>query len=297
MAFFDTYWYILLTLFCCFLYGASAVISKYALQKISAVKPQQRWYTRIIQILKNKYWLLGVLLSISANLIVFQLQSIVDLSFIYPILNYSYLFALLLGYIFFKEILTINEWLGIFVVSCGVALLISAPNHHTSQFTDFFKLNLVLIFSVLTCLSLILVAKFLSYTLAYAACAGLAFANASLLLKTSTYLVIAKLGFFSVYSWQAISSLFFVWPFWLLVFYYLLGFISMQLSYFNNKVSLSVLVITVIEPTIISYGGYLIFQEHINFTKLTGIVTIICGIIFVALNQHKSLLSITKQTH
>ncbi|HEX2201567.1 MAG TPA: hypothetical protein VHH93_06200, partial [Gammaproteobacteria bacterium] len=79
--------YTAIVLGCCLMYGASAVLCKYALQR-KGTSARSRWQT-IAALVTNKIWLTGVMLSVAANIIIIQVQSVADLSIVYPILNFA----------------------------------------------------------------------------------------------------------------------------------------------------------------------------------------------------------------
>ena len=52
----------------------------------------------------DKAWLLGIFMSGFANVVMIQVQSVIDISVVYPILNFSYVFALVLGYLYLASL-------------------------------------------------------------------------------------------------------------------------------------------------------------------------------------------------
>src|SRR5918999_3920865 len=116
--------YTIIILVCCFMYGASAVLCKYALQRESAAPVPMSRRQKIVAIVTNKIWLSGVSLSIAANIIMIQVQSVADLTIVYPILNFAYIFTLILGYFFLDELLTKAQWLGVTTTVAGAATLL-----------------------------------------------------------------------------------------------------------------------------------------------------------------------------
>jgi uncharacterized membrane protein len=116
---------------CCLMYGASAVLCKYALQR-KGMSARSRWQT-IAAVVTNKIWLTGVMLSIAANIIIIQVQSVADLSIVYPTLNFAYIFALILGYFFLGELLTKAQWTGVATTVLGTVILLLVEDISTGH--------------------------------------------------------------------------------------------------------------------------------------------------------------------
>ena len=276
--------YVALILVCCFMYGASAVLCKYALQRRGAVVSPMSWRQKILAVVTNKIWLIGVALSVSANLIIIQVQSLADLSIVYPILNFAYIFALILGYFFLNELLTRTQWLGVAITVTGTAVLLFVEDPSTGRQTDIAHLAAISSMSTLLIAGLILSAwkdRRQIWEVYYAICAGIAFGNVETFLKATTNMTIAEIGHFSVFSWESMHEFMTVWPFFILMAFGIIGFIFMQMAYSHGDVSVSVPLITMTQRPVTLFSGYFAFGETFPLIKIIGISTILIGVIVI----------------
>jgi uncharacterized membrane protein len=170
--------YTAIVLGCCLMYGASAVLCKYALQR-KGTSARSRWQT-IAAVVTNKIWLTGVMLSIAANIIIIQVQSVADLSIVYPILNFAYIFALILGYFFLGELLTKAQWIGVATTVLGTAILLLVEDISTGYQSDVAHLAVISSVSLVITIALIISAQRDRRRIEevyYAIGAGIAFGN------------------------------------------------------------------------------------------------------------------------
>jgi drug/metabolite transporter (DMT)-like permease len=276
--------YVALILVCCFMYGASAVLCKYALQRRGTVVSPMSWRQKILAVVTNKIWLIGVALSASANLIIIQVQSLADLSIVYPILNFAYIFALILGYFFLDELLTREQWLGVATTVAGTVILLFVEDPSTGQQTDITHLAVISSISTLLIAGLVLSAwkdRRQIWEVYYAICAGIAFGNVEIFLKATTNMTIAEIGHFSVFSWESVLGLMTVWPFFILMAFGVIGFIFMQIAYSHGDVSVSVPLITMTQRPVTLFSGYFAFGEAFPLIKIIGILTILLGVVVI----------------
>ena len=115
--------YILITLFCSFLFAVGAVLCKYGMRTLNTeVHPnvfQLAWF-----LVRNKIWFLGVFVSLLSNAAVLQIQAVLDLSVVHSILTSTYIFTLVLGYVFLGEKLSRTQWLGTVIVMIGTTAIV-----------------------------------------------------------------------------------------------------------------------------------------------------------------------------
>lgn len=272
--------YTLLVLFCSFLYGLSAVLCKHGLQNNAQIRSMS--FKRLIVFLaKNKFWILGVCLSFATNLAIVEIQSLIDISVVYPILNFSYIFVLLLGYRFLDETLTKRQWLGIVTVSVGTLLIIFIEKTVTGSYTNVARLLSFSAFSVLTIGTIIYTVykkKLKNYEIYYALCTGLSFGNVETYIKANTNLVIAKFGEFSIFSIDSLTYFVSLWPFAMMMVFSVIGWLCMQITYSHGNVSVSVPLFAVLQSCVTLSCGYFIFGETFNFQKILGVTTIVSGV-------------------
>lgn len=278
--------YSLITLFCCFLYGVSAVLCKVGLQHdIAANQYASRWMF-ILSLMTNRVWVIGVALSAFANVVMVQVQSVIDVSVVYPILNFSYIFALVLGYLYLKEMLNKAQWIGVATVVLGTVVMLFIKDPVTGNMTDIQYLKVITLISMGSIAILIAFAiryKPLSYEIVYAICAGIAFGNVETYLKTNTNLVTSEIGYFSVLSWESLHQFMTLWPFLMVIFFSIIGFVCMQIAFSHGNVSVSVPLVAVTQRPVTMSSGYLIFGEQFPVTKLMGIAVILIGVFILIL--------------
>lgn len=288
-----THAYVLLTLFCCFLHGASAVLCKHALQHSQDLRALPA-LNKIVAVLTNPIWLLGIGFGVGANILVVQIQSAIDISIVYPILSFAYVFTLLLGYVFLKESLTRPQWLGVSAITIGTGTILLVENPITGGLTDMSALKWFTVLSITSTLALLLLAsrsiknKGINYEILFALCAGICFGSVETYLKTTTNLVISELGNFSVASLDSLVTFFTVWPFFVLALFGAVGFVSLQLAFSRGHVSVTVPLIAVTQRMINMISGFFIFGEAFPLPKISGFVTIILGAVIMILASIKS---------
>ncbi len=278
--------YLVLTVFCCFLYGGSSVLCKYALQHQLDINTVAGMRRKLWLLVTNKLWLLGVFISALANVIIVQIQSDIDVSLIYSILNFSYVFTLLLGFFVLNEFLTRQQWYGVLTVILGTVILLFVEEAATGDQTDLshlLSLTVVSIASIVSCIYLAVKNKRMNYEILYAVAAGVAFGGVETFLKTTTNMVAMTQGDFSVWSVSNLQEFISIWPFFMMAFFSALGFIFMQIAYSHGHVSLTVPLIVVTQRPVTLFSGYYVFGEEFTMIKVAGIITILFGIMIIML--------------
>ncbi len=285
--------YVLLTLFCSFLHGASAVLCKHGLQHSGDLRALST-NKKIIAVLSNRTWLLGIFLGVCANILVVQIQSGIDISIVYPILNFAYIFTLLLGFLFLKENLTRPQWMGVIAVTLGTATILLVKNPSTGGLTDMIALKWTTLLTMGSALGLLVLgsrsiqSKNLNYEILFALCAGICFGSVETYLKTTTNLVVSELGSFSVTSLDSVVAFITAWPFLALALFSAVGFVSLQLAFSRGHVSVTVPLIAVTQRMINMISGYFVFGEAFPLAKIIGFLTIILGAMIMILSSIKS---------
>ncbi len=279
--------YTVLVFFCSFLYGLSAVLCKYGLQNKVDVHSFSL-ISLLMFLLKNKIWIIGVLLSFATNVAVIELQSFIDVSVVYPILNFSYVFVLILGYMFLNETLNKRQWIGVVTVICGTLLIIFIDDPLTGERTDIQRLFLINACSVIAIIYMMYKVyrqKIENYEIYYAICTGISFGNVETYIKANTNMVVEELGHFSVFSFESLGQFVTMWPFFMLVFFSIVGWVSMQITYSHGDISISVPLFAVIQSCITMTCGYLVFGEYFTLQKLLGVITIVSGVTMLILSS------------
>lgn len=204
------------------MYGLSAVLCKYGLQQGADLRGYS--LRSILKFLiNNKIWLLGVLLSFTTNIAIVELQSILDMSVVYPLLNFSYIFVLILGYLVLRESINQQQWIGVALVTLGTTLIIFIDSPATGKGTDVRILLLISLISVLgigAILYTVYKQKVENYEIAFAICTGISLGNVETYVKANTNLVATELGHFSVFLLDSVLYFFSQWPFFMLVFFW-----------------------------------------------------------------------------
>ncbi len=281
--------YILVALLCSFLFAVGAVLCKYGMRTLNTdIHPnifELAWY-----LIRNRVWFLGVFVSLATNAVVLQVQSVLDLSIIHSILTSTYIFTLLLGYIFLDEKLNPAQWLGTVTVMIGTGAIVFIGKPISGGETRIDNLMLLSILSMSIIFSLLLLAKTcekINYEIAYAVSAGIAFGNCQVYVKASTNMIENHTGSFSVLSLQSISEFLNIWPSLALILFSVTGFLCMHISFSHGKVSICVALLAVISRTISASGGYYIYGEHFSGMRILGIAIILTGVFIITLASIK----------
>jgi drug/metabolite transporter (DMT)-like permease len=231
--------------------------------------------------------LLGIVVSLIANVTIIQLQSFIDVSVVYPILNFSYIFVLLLGVFFLDEALSQWQWYGVFAVVSGTLVILLITDTSTGTGTDNVSLVTVSVVSLVTIVALVAFAytkKIVNYEILYAICTGIAFGNVETYMKATTNLVNSEFGEFSVFSMTSLVQFINMWPFSLLILFGAIGWVCMQITYSHGDVSITVPLFAVIQSSITLGCGYLIFGEHFSSQKVLGVMMIVSGVIMLVVS-------------
>lgn len=278
------------TLACSFFYAVGAIICKYSMHDL-----QSRARLSVIELtlflIRNKIWIFGIIITLSTNLTVLQIQSILDVSVVHSVLNSSYIFTLLLGYLFLGEVLTRNQWIGTLTVTLGTAIILFIDNPVTGQMTDLERLlGISLVSGVLISILIVIANSRLrsNYEIFYAIAAGMAFGNSQIYVKVTTNFISDETGGFSVLSIQSLSELVHVWPSLAVALFSVIGFICMQISFSHGKVSITVALIAVISRAMSTSSGYFVFGESFPLEKVIGILVILLGVFVITFASVRS---------
>lgn len=265
---------------CSLLYSLSSVFCKYGLQHDIDVRTLSL-NKLVVFLAGNKIWLLGVLLALVANFAMIQIQSWLDVSVVYSILNFSYIFVLVLGHFFLREELNQDQWLGIAIVITGTLLILGIDDKNTGQPTAVANLLTLTAASILTIATLVSLARYhkhFNYEILYAISTGLCFGLVETYLKATTNLAADAGGGFSVFSLSSLREFVSVWPFYVMFCYGALGWLFLQITYSHGNVSVTVPVVAVTQRILSMFGGYYVYGEFFGWVKIMGIVAVIVGI-------------------
>lgn len=265
---------------CSLLYSLSAVLCKFGLQHrvdIRSLSPARL----AVFLAGNKIWLLGVLLAVVANFAMIQIQSRLDVSIVYSILNFSYIFVLVLGHYFLQEELNQHQWLGIVIVAAGTLLILGIDDKNTGQPTDIANLITLTSTTILIIAALLSTARVkeqLNYEILYAISTGLCFGLVETYLKATTNMAAGEDGGFSVFSLRSMREFISVWPFFVMFFYGAVGWLFLQITYSHGNVSITVPIVAVTQRVVSMFSGYYVYGEFFGLIKMMGILIILFGI-------------------
>ena len=272
--------YSFLALGCSLLYSVSAVLCKYGLQHNIDIRSLSM--SRLVRFLiHNKWWMIGVLLSGIANVAMIEIQAQLDVSIVYSLLNFSYIFVLVLGHYFLSEHLSRDQWLGVGTVVLGTLMILGIENPVTGQDTNFDNLLVLTSGAVIAVGALISIAyqfKKLNYEILYAICTGICFGCVETYLKASTNLVASDIGEFSIFSLESLSYFLTIWPFFVMFAFGAIGWVFLQITYSHGNVSVTIPVVAVTQRIVSMSSGYFIFSEYFTFMRGLGILTIVLGV-------------------
>lgn len=279
----NVYIFTLLVFSCSFLYGLSAVLCKYGLQHNVELRSQS-FKSVVFFLAKNKIWLSGALLSFVTNIAIIELQTVLDVSVVYPILNFSYIFVLLLGYFFLNEVLNSKQWFGVVTVIVGTALILFIESPATGHQANIWNLALISVVSIVIIGYLVYTVykrNIENYEIIYAICTGLSLGIVQIYIKANTNLVTVELGHFSIFSMESVIYFFTLWPFLMLTIFSVVGWVCTQITYSHGNVSISVPLFAVIQSVVTLVFGYFVFGEQLELQKICGAVTIASGVAIV----------------
>lgn len=278
------------TLVCSFFYAVGAIICKHSMHELQS--QARLGVTELtLFLIRNKIWIFGIIITLSTNLTVLQIQSVLDVSVVHSILNSSYIFTLLLGYLFLGEVLTRNQWIGTLTVTLGTIIILFIDNPVTGRMTDMERLlSISLLSGAVISIAIVIAGRRLrsNYEIFYAIAAGVAFGNSQVYVKVTTNCISDETGGFSVLSMQSLAELLHVWPSLAVALFSVIGFICMQISFSNGKVSITVALIAVISRAISTSSGYFVFGEHFPVEKVVGILVILLGVFVITLASVRS---------
>jgi drug/metabolite transporter (DMT)-like permease len=99
------------------------LVSGQVFWKMGLTKHDPNSMNTFITVFKNPYIIFGCVIYAVATLIWFYALSRYPLSRIYPLQSMAYVLGALSGYLFFKEVITLNQGLGLALVLSGVFFL------------------------------------------------------------------------------------------------------------------------------------------------------------------------------
>lgn len=234
---------------------------------------------------------MGVILGGVANVAIIQIQSRLDISIVYSILNVSYIFVLVLGHYFLHERLNRNQWLGVITAIIGTMMILAIKDTVTGSDTDINRLFSLTVFSIGVVGCLIAVSakmKSMNYEMLYALCAGVCFGCVEIYLKATTNLVTSEIGYFSIFSLNSVIEFVSLWPFFVMFVYGAVGWVFLQITYSHGSVSITIPMIAVTQRIVSMSSGYYIFGEYFTFLRVLGIVTILLGVFILIFSTLKT---------
>lgn len=114
---------LLIVLVAVVLSGIGQLLLKYGLNSIGAVDFQASILRAYIRIFASPVVLGGAFTYFSASLMYIYALTKFDLSFAYPLVAFGYVITALGGKLFLAEEITLQRWVGIFVICGGVYLV------------------------------------------------------------------------------------------------------------------------------------------------------------------------------
>ena len=278
--------YSVLALACSLLYSVSSVLCKYGLQqKINLRSLNLKQLA--VYLVSNRVWLLGVFLATVANVAMIQIQSRLDVSVVYSILNFSYVLVLVLGHYFLHEKLNPEQWTAIAVVVFGTLLILTVGQATTGQPTDISNILVLTVGSLSLVVLLIAIPWWYrnpNYELFYAVCTGICFGCVETYLKATTNMVATETGSFSIFSVRDVLDFLSIWPFFVMFLYGAAGWIFLQITYSHGNVSITIPLVAVTQRLVSMFSGYYVYGEHFGVVKLLGVITIVLGILMLVVS-------------
>jgi len=213
-----------------------------------------------------------------------EIQARLDVSIVYSLLNFSYIFVLILGHYFLKERLEANQWLGVSTVIIGTIMILAVQNPATGVDTNVKSLMILTVIGLLALFILIITAyrlKRLNYEVIYAICTGICFGCVEIYLKANTNLVASETGHFTIFSMDSIKRFLMVWPFFVMFAFGAVGWLCLQITYTHGNVSVTIPVMAVTQRIVSLSSGHYVFGETFTILRSTGVLAIILGVLIL----------------
>ncbi len=117
---------ILLILTLCALISLGQVFLKTGLEKFGKLTPSDFFSRKIVEMIKEKNLVLGVVLYAISTLLWLIILSRAELSFAYPLVALSYLFGVIFAKIFLGESISLLRWVGAIIIILGVFFILKS---------------------------------------------------------------------------------------------------------------------------------------------------------------------------
>lgn len=224
-------------------------------------------------------WGLGFVSTSLGWLLFVNATAIGDISLIQPLMSAGDFFLVIMAVIFLKERLGVMEWIGLVVTIIGSLVLVWNPtNSDTNDFDNLYLITflggIVITVSLLVWMNFRRRSQSNFSEIYLALVVGLCFGTGALLTKALT---ISSKGF----SWAIVSN-----P---LLFAMLLanviGLILLQIAFRSGRAAVIVPVQLAVANGVAVLAGFSIFAEHLDAFRMSGIVLVLIGAVFLQLKS------------
>ncbi len=278
--------YVSLAVLSAFLFGVGNLLQKKGLTQLPVLKIRdflKNFIHVIANLIKNFYWLTGMIIGVLAWFIYVEALTMGDLIVVKPIINLNLGVIVFLSVLFLKEKLKKYETPLIFLIILGV-LLLSYDSRTTGStiFNSEFLIGLIILLTVLMVILNIANSR-REYTISLSA--GLAYGIAEVFTK---WLSVQS---FTLTPFPERILYFFISPiFWCLVLFTILGFILKQTALSQGRACVSIPLINALSIIIPVMVSIVVFGEEIvilfsgefiipfSLFRLTGIVIIVLAV-------------------
>ncbi|WEU40056.1 MAG: EamA family transporter [Candidatus Odinarchaeum yellowstonii] len=287
--------YISLAVLSAFLFGLGNLLQKKGLNQLPALKLRdflKNFFHVIVNLLKNFYWLSGMIIGVIAWFVYVEALSIGDLIVVKPIINLNLVVIVILSVLFLKEKLKKSETPLLFLIILGVLLLgYDSRTTGSTTFNNEFLIGvIILLTSLILILNLVDFKGRREYTISVSA--GLAYGIAEIFTKW------LSAQSFTLTPFPEKIIYFFTSPiFWSLALFTVFGFILKQTALSQSRACVSIPLInalSIIIPVVVSiiiFGEELIilfsgeFILPFSLFRIAGITIIVITVTLMYYNR------------
>ncbi len=116
---------VLAIVFTCIILGSiGQILLKKGLNAVGGIEASELISTKLFTVLFNPLVFLGLVFYGVSMILWLVALSKHDVSAIYPLVSFGYVLTAIFAMIFLKEVVTINKWMGIFLVVMGAFLIL-----------------------------------------------------------------------------------------------------------------------------------------------------------------------------
>ncbi len=278
------------TILACLGFGVGSAMQKQGmaakLPKLTLAEALTGWKRIAATLLKNKIWLLGMIIDLSGGICFLFAVNEGEISLVQPIVNVNVAIAMLAGVIVLKERLSAAEWAGAAIMMTGAVILSQAGGGEGASAPIAGSPHIM--WAVVICSAAVVTALACARIFAdkigpetfLSAAAGLSFGLGTVFIKLATVSLSGAGESFSVHLLREIFANLAVWG---IIITNAIGFALFQAAFSHGRVAI-VSPLTTNSSVVIPVAiGVYAFGEPAGALKITGIAVIVFGTLLLFL--------------